>query len=512
VGLESARESVPSETEVEATIVAERVSKRYPDRPALMFPPVTSIFDRPPFRRGSRSEPADGHTKDGSAPGERSQARAEELPALPDLGDFDDMDDMDDDVDDDMDDDVDEDELDRLEARLPPRRAAPGETFWALKDVSLTVRPGEAVGVVGDSGAGKSTLLRILGGRAFPTEGRVIVRGHVGPVASELPLALSASGKGGINLPQACRLLGIDGTVAEHHQDEIVRMAQPLVTREGDPVPGATLRLAVATCVVLPSDLILLDEPPGMDEAFMARVAAHVRDRLAVGCSLILASRQPPIVDALCGETIYLDKGRVVDPGAFRSRESAQNGVGRDAATTSGPEHVAPAEPPLEGRRLEVPQPVPAFNSEAALLSVEVYSGARARAKQLESTAELLVQVFLETAAPDLEVLCGVTLAPRNGQLGMRIQMPEPLRFPQARYYVLTARIRAGSLPGRGYRVRADAVVGKRGAADASAIARDGDPIRIVGDDADGLEPGLPPVRHWDGSAAWPLDAEWSIH
>ena len=142
-----------------AAVVADRVSKLYPGRPAIMFPPVISMFKRGPFKRKRSDEPE----TDSSSAALRSRG--------------DDLDLIDDD-----DDDLEEEEDYYDEPLPPPSRARPDEDFWALKDVSFTVPPGGALGILGPPACGKTTLLSILGGHAYPTEGRVLVRDPVSPL------------------------------------------------------------------------------------------------------------------------------------------------------------------------------------------------------------------------------------------------------------------------------------------------------------------------------------------
>ena len=465
-------------------ILAEGVSKQYPGRRVLMFPPVLSIFERDlsPFRGRRASEQA-------------------ESPKRPYAGDDLVLDEDDEDEDED-------DERDRgLDDDFPPARPRPDELFWALKDVSLSVRPGAALGVLGGPDAGKSTLLRILSGRAFPTEGRVLVRGPVAPLPAELHKALAVSGKKGDDLVLACRLLGVDPQLVKPHQAEIEELAAPLVTPEGDPVRGARTRLAFATCAVLPTRVVLIEDTRGLDDAFIQRVFERLRERVRNGSSLVLASRQHEFVQALCDEVIVLDQGSIVDRGATTQT------AGRYVASAEGQRASAIFQSPLlsDGRGLSVPPAVAAFNELAALLSVEVRTAAGVRSKVLEAEDELVVEIRVETAAPDTELHCGVSFTPRSGETSLRVELPEALRLAHPSTYLLEARIPPGTLPSGGYEVRADAIVAAGAEREASVIARSIGRFRIAGDELPGADPAEPPVTQWDGSATRRLEAEWSI-
>jgi lipopolysaccharide transport system ATP-binding protein len=484
--------SAPPGTDGEARVLAESVSKQYPGRKVLIFPPVLSIFERDySLFRGRRSS---------------AEADARRRPSAVD--DYD-LDDEDDDGDDD-------DERDReLEEDLPPTRARPDEMFWAVRDVSLRIGPGAALGVLGGPGAGKSTLLRMLSGRAFPTAGRVLVRGTVAPLPGEVRKALALSGKKGDDLVLASRLLGVEAQLVKQHRDEIEELAQPLLTPDGDPAPGARLRLAVATTAILPADVILLDDPQGLDDAFMSQVIERLRERLRAGSSLVFASRDAALVQQLCDEVILLDEGSVVDRGdperAVNRYEADANGGQNTKGRRREQPAIAQGPDLLQGQEPRVPSVVAAFNASAALTSAEVQSPTGSRSKHFDARDELCVEIRLATAQPDTEVQCGVCFTPRSGETVLRVQLPEPLRLAHPRTYVLVARVPPGTLRSTGYEVRADAIVASRTEPAASVIARSVGRIRIVGDELDYVEPGEPPVPHWDGSSAWPVEAEWSI-
>jgi ABC-2 type transport system ATP-binding protein len=477
------------EADVGAVLEAEAISKLYPSRPVTIFPPVRSIFEREfgvlPGRRSAEEEKEDMRT--------RSFAAAEYDPGLG--GDDEDGDDEDD---------------DDLEPEPTPAPApGPDELVCVLRDISLRVSPGDSVGIVGGSDAGKSTLLRILGGRAFPTEGRVVAHGRIAPLAADVRKALGLASKvGGHNPVLAMRLLGIEAGIAKRHKHEIEELAQPLLTPDGDPAPGAAQRLAVAATVALPSDVILLDDLRGLDDAFVSRIVERLRERLGEGSALVLASRDTSLAQQLCGRLLLFEGGSLAELGDSSAAVASYNGAARGDRAAAGA--AASANMP-DGASPSVPSVVRAFNASAALLSAEVQTAFGARSKLFDSRDELSVEVRLETAVRDAEVRCGICFTPRDGGVGFRTELPEPLVVPRPRTHVLVAHFPPGTLPNSGYEVRADATVAVAGEREATLIARVAGRFRIEGDELDFTEPTEPAASCWDGTSVWPVEAEWSI-
>lgn len=476
----------------DAAIVADGVSKRYPVTPVTVFPPVTSIFERQLFKR-KRSSEEEGTDQDAEASRARGAPAAGARPPARR---------RDDELDDDLELDDEEDEFDEVPERVGgPTPDKPGEMFWALKDVSFRVPRGAAFGILGAQGSGKTTLLNIVGGQAFPTEGRVLVRGKVSPLPAALAKAINMTSRGTfkMNLPLASRLLGVQGHEAKRHREEIEEMAQPIESPEGEPLPGAIVRLAIATAVVLPTNVILLDEPLSDDAAFMEQVVERVRKRLRRGSSLVLASRGSDLARELCDDVITLDGG---------SNETS----GRSTGGQSRGAAIAPSRYLSEGRELEVPAVVSAFNQSAALLSATLRTGG-GRSKRVDAAVdEVAVEISFETALPDVEAHHGVTFRPRDGEgTGIRLEFPEPLRFARPGTYTLVARTVPGALRAGAYDVRADAIVANPSERGASVIARNIGRVRIVGEEAAAPEGAEPPAPHWDGAVLSRAEAEWSI-
>jgi ABC-type polysaccharide/polyol phosphate transport system ATPase subunit len=521
-----------SDRDHDAVIVAEGVSKRYPRIPVTIFPPVVSMFDRNWFRRrrassnaeagfagaGARSTDGESRSAYEAAPGSKAPPRESRDSARQGRYGLEDDDLEDDDLEDDDEDD-DGGPSERPGGTTPD---SPGEMFWALRDVSFRVPRGAALGILGGPDAGKSTLLGIIGGQSFPTEGRVLISDRVSPLPDALAKALGLSSRGThkLSLPMGARLLGIEGHLVKRHKQEIEALAGPVLDPDGQQLPGAMIRLAVATAAVLPTNVLLLDDLKGVDEAFVERLVDRVRQRLRRGGSLVLASRQPALIEQLCDEVIVLDGGSIIHRGDAKRGALAdyQTGQGDSQAGAGGAARgqrsgaLAPSRHLPRGQTLDVPSVVPAFNASAALLSATLGT-ATGRSKRIDANAdEVAVEIHFETAVPDVEAHCGVAFVPRGGErTGIRLELPEPLRFVDPGTYVLVARLLPGALRTGAYRVRADAIVSSSPEARATVIARDIGRVRIVGDEPDPAEPAESPITHWDGSEMWRAEADWSI-
>ena len=115
------------------------------------------------------------------------------------------------------------------------RNSAPKETFWALRDISFDIRPGEAVGLVGGNGGGKSTLLKMIAGVLIPDEGSVTVRDGVAPLieltggfVGERGIGRVAGGRD-VSLPRNCACTGV--AAASRRQTPAARAAALIRSR-----------------------------------------------------------------------------------------------------------------------------------------------------------------------------------------------------------------------------------------------------------------------------------------
>lgn len=209
-------------------------------------------------------------------------------------------------------------------------------TVHALRDVSLRIRRGERVGLVGSNGAGKSTLLRTMAGVYEPARGRVRVRGRVTTMFG-LGLGLEIEATGMENI-RTC------GLAAGMTRREIERAAVEIAdfTALGDYLDlplfsysaGMKARLGFAIATARQPEILLMDEWIGAGDAdFLQKVRARLQALLDEVGILVLASHNRPLLARLCNRIVRLEGGRVA----------------ADDSPAAGPRPAADAGPPGNG-------------------------------------------------------------------------------------------------------------------------------------------------------------------
>jgi lipopolysaccharide transport system ATP-binding protein len=192
------------------------------------------------------------------------------------------------------------------------------ELFWALKDVSFELKPGETLGIVGRNGSGKSTLLKILSRITEPTSGSASVRGRVGSLL-EVGTGFHPELTGRENVFVNGAILGMRRREIAARFDEIVAFAD--VDRFIDtPVKhyssGMQMRLAFAVAAHLEPNILLVDEVLAVgDLAFQKKCLGKMGDVSREGRTILFVSHQMTQLRRLCNRSLWLDNGRVVEDG-----------------------------------------------------------------------------------------------------------------------------------------------------------------------------------------------------
>lgn len=198
-----------------------------------------------------------------------------------------------------------------------PKRAKP-ETIWALRDVNLTIEPGEVVGIIGRNGAGKSTLLKILSRITEPTEGRAEIHGRVGSLL-EVGTGFHPELTGRENVFLNGSILGMSRAEIKRHFDDIVSFAE-IEKFIDTPVKfyssGMYMRLAFAVAAHLEPEILLVDEVLAVgDAAFQKKCMGKMGDVAQAGRTVLFVSHNMPAVQRLCKTAYLFEKGQVVASG-----------------------------------------------------------------------------------------------------------------------------------------------------------------------------------------------------
>ena len=186
--------------------------------------------------------------------------------------------------------------------------------FWALRDVSFEVKPGEVIGVIGRNGAGKSTLLKILSRITRPTEGHAEIHGRVGSLL-EVGTGFHGELTGRQNIYLNGAILGMRRAEIASKFDEIVAFAEVdafLDTPVKHYSSGMHMRLAFAVAAHLNPEILLVDEVLAVgDAAFQRKCLGKMEMVAKEGRTVLFVSHSMPAVQALCTRCLYLEAGRV---------------------------------------------------------------------------------------------------------------------------------------------------------------------------------------------------------
>lgn len=229
------------------------------------------------------------------------------------------------------------------------RARADEEEFWALKDVSFSVEPGEVVGIIGSNGAGKSTLLKILSQITPPSEGKITCRGRIASLL-EVGTGFHPELTGRENIYMNGAILGMSRGEIARKFDEIVAFAEMekfLDTPAKRYSSGMYVRLAFAVAAHLEPEILVIDEVLAVGDAqFQKKCLDKMGEVAKGGRTVLFVSHNMAALSQLCSRAALLKKGRVALVGSVDTvieqylapaLESAGHIAFRDAGTTPSP-------------------------------------------------------------------------------------------------------------------------------------------------------------------------------
>ena len=200
------------------------------------------------------------------------------------------------------------------------------ESFWALKDVSLEVREGEVLGLIGRNGAGKTTLLKILSRITRPTTGWAEIHGRVGSLL-EVGTGFHPELTGRENTFLSGAILGMSKKEIARKFDEIVAFAELekfIDTQVKHYSTGMYVRLAFAVAAHLEPQILLVDEVLAVgDIKFQKKCLGKMGDVARAGRTVVLVSHQLNQIRRLCQRVVWIDEGQTRRAGSTHEVVSA---------------------------------------------------------------------------------------------------------------------------------------------------------------------------------------------
>ncbi len=192
------------------------------------------------------------------------------------------------------------------------KRQLRGQPFWALRDISFTVKKGEALGVVGFNGSGKSTLLKTIAGILKPTKGTVHTYGKIAPLI-ELGAGFDYELTARENIYLNGAVLGYNREFMRSRMDYIVNFSE---LHDFIEVPiknfssGMVSRLGFSIATMVQPEILILDEVMSVgDYRFQQKSLARTREIIANGATVLYVSHAAAQVQEVCSRVIWLNKG-----------------------------------------------------------------------------------------------------------------------------------------------------------------------------------------------------------
>jgi lipopolysaccharide transport system ATP-binding protein len=284
----------------------------------------------------------------------------------------------------------------------------------ALHDISFTLQPGDALGIVGLNGSGKSTLLQVIAGVLPASSGHVETHGRVAALL-ELGSGFNPELTGRENIRINATILGLDRARIDAVIDDIIAFAdigdyieQPVKTYSS----GMAVRLAFAVQVHVDPDILIVDEALAVgDAAFQAKALARIQQILARGTTLLFVGHDLNVVRAFCQHAILLEDGRIARTGT--PEEIVEEYLFRVHAKA------------LRGQ----PEPVrnaTGFRSrDGGILAMRFRDGARHLALSYGEPLGIALDLQLDPALRDVACIVDIVDARGLPLSGRRIRIPE---------------------------------------------------------------------------------------
>ncbi|PDW04060.1 ABC transporter ATP-binding protein [Candidatus Viridilinea mediisalina] len=297
------------------------------------------------------------------------------------------------------------------------QRRPPGEEFWALRDVSFSIKPGQSLGLVGHNGAGKSTALKLLTRILEPTSGTVSTKGRIAALL-ELGSGFHPELSGRENVYLYGSLMGLGKRDMDRRMEGIVDFADIgafIDTEIKHYSSGMYTRLAFAVATAVDPDILITDEVLAVgDEAFQRKCMERIYSFRRAGKTIIFVSHALEVVRALCDVAVWLDhgeqraegpSGQVID--AYLAEVNRKEHERLEAERRKAAEQTPEAEA-TEAQEEEAQNPFRRGTREVEIVRVELLDGDGAEQVVFQSGQPLTIRMHYVAAKPVEEPVFGI--------------------------------------------------------------------------------------------------------
>ena len=190
--------------------------------------------------------------------------------------------------------------------------------LWALKDISLKVKRGESLGIIGRNGAGKSTLLKLISGVLEPTEGEIVTKGNIVPLL-KLGAGFDKNATGRENVYLNGAMMGYSRKEMDEKMENILAFADlgsdidiPLKNYSS----GMVSILGFSIAVDVNPDVLIVDEVLSVGDApFREKCAKKIKELQDKGCTFIIVSHEQSTIMRMCQKAVWINNNRIADYG-----------------------------------------------------------------------------------------------------------------------------------------------------------------------------------------------------
>jgi lipopolysaccharide transport system ATP-binding protein len=208
--------------------------------------------------------------------------------------------------------------IDRLKEALSIKHKSYHNDFYALNNISLTIKKGETVGIIGKNGAGKSTLLKIITGVLSPTSGSITINGRISSLL-ELGAGFNPEYTGIENIYLNGTVMGMSRKEVDEKMKDILDFAdigdfvyQPVKTYSS----GMYVRLAFSVAINVSPDILIVDEALAVGDArFQMKCFKKLNDLKENGTTILFVSHAIDQVRSFCTKGVLINDGKIIFQG-----------------------------------------------------------------------------------------------------------------------------------------------------------------------------------------------------